>query len=70
MRLTQISLANPAAITIVAIAMLGAWSLVRISAQLSPQIDKSVVMVVNAWPRAHLRPDCHVAFCAVVSKVR
>ena len=39
MRLTQISLANPAAITIVAtvIVMLGVLSLIRIPAQLLPQ---------------------------------
>ncbi len=54
MRLTQISLANPAAIAIVAavVVLLGVLSVVRIPAQLLPQIEKPVVTVINAWPGA------------------
>jgi multidrug efflux pump subunit AcrB len=54
MRLTQISLANPAAIVIVAaiVIMLGILSLFQIPAQLLPQIEKPVVTVLNAWPGA------------------
>ncbi len=54
MRLTQLSLANPAAIMIVAalVVLLGLLSLVRIPAQLLPQIEKPVVTIVNAWPGA------------------
>jgi multidrug efflux pump subunit AcrB len=54
MRLTQISLANPAAIAIVAavITLLGVLSMSSIPAQLLPQIEKPVITVVNAWPGA------------------
>ena len=54
MRLTKASLANPAAIAIVAtlIVLLGVLSLLRIPAQLLPQIEKPVVTVINAWPGA------------------
>ncbi len=54
MRLTQISLANPAAIAIVAavVVLLGVLSMVRIPAQLLPQIEKPIVTVINAWPGA------------------
>ena len=54
MRLTKISLANPAAIAIVAavIVMLGVLSMINIPAQLLPQIEKPVVTVINAWPGA------------------
>ena len=54
MRLTQISLANPAAVAIVAavIVMLGAVSMFNIPAQLLPQIEKPVVSVDTAWPGA------------------
>ncbi|MGI9238661.1 MAG: efflux RND transporter permease subunit [Woeseiaceae bacterium] len=54
MRLTQISLANPAAIAIVAavIVLLGVLSVFRIPAQLLPQIEKPIVTVINAWPGA------------------
>ena len=54
MRLTQISLANPAAIAIVAaiVVMLGVLSMIRIPAQLLPQIEKPIVTVINAWPGA------------------
>ncbi len=54
MRLTRLSLANPAAITIVAavIVMLGVLSMVGIPAQLLPQIEKPIVTVINAWPGA------------------
>ena len=57
MRLTQISLANPAAIAIVAavIVMLGVLSLFSIPAQLLPQIEKPIVTVINAWPGASPR---------------
>jgi len=54
MRLTQISLANPAAIAIVAavIVLLGVLSMGRIPAQLLPQIEKPIITVFNAWPGA------------------
>ena len=54
MRLTQISLANPAAVAVVAAAvvMLGVLSMIGIPAQLLPQIEKPVVTVINAWPGA------------------
>jgi multidrug efflux pump subunit AcrB len=54
MRLTQISLANPAAIAIVAavIVLLGVLSMIGIPAQLLPQIEKPIVTVINAWPGA------------------
>ena len=54
MRLTQMSLANPAAIAIVAavVVLLGLLSMSRIPAQLLPQIEKPVITVLNAWPGA------------------
>ena len=54
MRLTQLSLANPAAIIVVAalVIMLGLLSIFRVPAQLLPNIEKPVVTVVNAWPGA------------------
>ena len=54
MRLTQISLANPVAIAIVAaiVVLLGLLSLLGIPAQLLPQIEKPVVTIINAWPGA------------------
>ena len=54
MRLTQISLANPAEITIVAavVVLLGVLSISTIPAQLLPQIEKPVITVFNAWPGA------------------
>lgn len=54
MRLTQQSLANPAAVAIVAavIAVLGLLSVFRIPAQLLPQIEKPIVTVFGAWPGA------------------
>ena len=54
MRLTQISLANPAAIAIVAavVVLLGVLSIINIPAQLLPQIEKPVVTVILAWPGA------------------
>lgn len=54
MRLTRISLANPAAIAIIAavIVLLGVLSMFRIPAQLLPQIEKPIVTVMNAWPGA------------------
>jgi multidrug efflux pump subunit AcrB len=57
MRLTQLSLANPAAITIVAavVVLLGLLSVLGIPAQLLPQIEKPIVTVVTAWPGASPR---------------
>ncbi len=57
MRLTRLSLANPAAIAIVAavIVMLGVLSVINIPAQLLPQIEKPIVTIVNAWPGASPR---------------
>lgn len=54
MRLTQTSLANPAAVAIVAavVALLGLLSVFRIPAQLLPQIEKPIVTVFTAWPGA------------------
>ena len=54
MRLTQLSLANPAAIAVVAAAvvMLGVLSMIGMPAQLLPQIEKPIVTVINAWPGA------------------
>lgn len=54
MRLTQTSLANPAAVVIVAavVIMLGILSVANIPAQLLPQIEKPVVTVATAWPGA------------------
>ena len=54
MRLTRMSLANPAAIAIVAavVVLLGLLSMTSIPAQLLPQIEKPVMTVVNAWPGA------------------
>jgi multidrug efflux pump subunit AcrB len=56
-RLTRTSLANPAAIAIVAavIVLLGVLSMVRIPAQLLPLIEKPIVTVVTAWPGASPR---------------
>ncbi|MFQ5608856.1 MAG: efflux RND transporter permease subunit [Woeseiaceae bacterium] len=57
MRLTQISLANPAAIAIVAavIVLLGVLSVLNIPAQLLPQIEKPIVTVFSSWPGASPR---------------
>ncbi|MEO1202635.1 MAG: efflux RND transporter permease subunit [Pseudomonadota bacterium] len=57
MRLTRASLANPAAVAIVAavIVLLGILSISRIPAQLLPQIEKPVVTVSAAWPGASPR---------------
>ena len=54
MRLTQQSLANPAAVTIIAlvVVMLGVLSILNIPAQLLPQIEKPVVTVIVSWPGA------------------
>ncbi len=54
MRLTRLSLANPAAITIVAavVVLVGLLSVFRIPAQLLPQIEKPIVTVILAWPGA------------------
>jgi multidrug efflux pump subunit AcrB len=57
MRLTRASLANPAAVAIVAavVVLLGVISIFRIPAQLLPQIEKPVVSVGAAWPGASPR---------------
>jgi multidrug efflux pump subunit AcrB len=57
MRLTRSSLANPAAVAIVAavVVLLGIMSIFRIPAQLLPQIEKPVVTVSAAWPGASPR---------------
>ena len=57
MRLTRASLANPAAVAIVAavVVLLGAISIFRIPAQLLPQIEKPVVTVGAGWPGASPR---------------
>jgi multidrug efflux pump subunit AcrB len=54
MRLTQASLANPAAIAIIAaiIALMGLLAMSNIPAQLLPQIEKPVITVFNSWPGA------------------
>ena len=54
MRLTKASLANPAAMIIIAavVVLLGALSLMKIPAQLLPQIEKPIVTVMTAWPGA------------------
>jgi multidrug efflux pump subunit AcrB len=56
-RLTRTSLANPAAVAIVAavVVLLGVLSLLRIPAQLLPQIEKPIVTVFTAWPGASPR---------------
>jgi multidrug efflux pump subunit AcrB len=57
MRLTRASLTNPAAVAIVAavVVLLGILSVLRIPAQLLPQIEKPVVTVSAAWPGASPR---------------
>ena len=57
MRLTRASLANPAAVAIVAavVVLLGIISIFRIPAQLLPQIEKPVVSIGAAWPGASPR---------------
>ncbi len=57
MRLTKTSLANPAAVAIVAsvVVLLGILSIFQIPAQLLPQIEKPVVTVAAAWPGASPR---------------
>ncbi len=57
MRLTRSSLANPAAVIIVAVVvlLLGVISVLRIPAQLLPPVEKPIVTVVNAWPGASPR---------------
>ena len=57
MRLTESSLANPAAVAIVAavVVLLGLLSITRIPAQLLPQIEKPIVTVMYAWPGASPR---------------
>ncbi len=57
MQLTRASLANPAAVIIVAavVVALGLFSIARIPAQLLPPIEKPVVTVSAAWPGASPR---------------
>lgn len=57
MRLTRSSLANPAAVAIVAavVVLLGLLSMTRIPAQLLPQIEKPIVTVMSSWPGASPR---------------
>jgi len=57
MRLTRSSLANPAAVAIIAavVVLLGIIAIFRIPAQLLPQIEKPVVSVGAAWPGASPR---------------
>jgi len=54
MRLTRASLANPSAVAIVAavVILVGVLSMLRIPAQLLPQIEKPIVTVMTAWPGA------------------
>ncbi|WP_144394432.1 efflux RND transporter permease subunit [Pleionea sediminis] len=54
MRLTRQSLHNPAAVIVVTaiILLLGVISLVRIPAQLLPDIEKPIISVINSWPGA------------------
>lgn len=57
MRLTKASLANPTAVAIVAsvVLLVGVLAMLRIPAQLLPQIEKPVVTVFTAWPGASPR---------------
>ncbi len=57
MRLTRSSLANPAAVAIVAavVVLLGILSVLRIPAQLLPRIEKPVITVGAGWPGASPR---------------
>jgi len=54
MRLTQRSLDNPAAVAVIAAAimLLGIISMLKMPAQLLPQIQKPIISVVNSWPGA------------------
>ncbi len=57
MRLTRSSLANPAAVVIVATVavLLGILSMLRMPAQLLPPVEKPIVTVINQWPGASPR---------------
>ena len=57
MKLTKSSLANPAAVAIVAavVMLLGVVSVFSIPAQLLPQIEKPVMSVMTSWPGASPR---------------
>ena len=57
MRLTKSSLANPAAVAIIAavVILLGVMSIFSIPAQLLPQIEKPVMSVAVSWPGASPR---------------
>ncbi|MEM9302326.1 MAG: efflux RND transporter permease subunit [Pseudomonadota bacterium] len=57
MRLTQLSIANPAAVAIVAavLVMLGLVSVFNMPAQLLPPIEKPIISVVSTWPGASPR---------------
>ncbi|GHF19496.1 acriflavine resistance protein B [Kordiimonas sediminis] len=54
MKLTKKSIHNPAAVAVVAAAvmLLGLLSMMRMPAQLFPDIEKPVMTVVNSWPGA------------------
>ncbi len=54
MKLTRRSLDNPAAVAVVAAAvmLLGVISLLNMPAQLLPQIQKPIITVINSWPGA------------------
>ncbi len=57
MRLTKVSLANPAVVAIVGavVVLLGILSIFSIPAQLLPQIEKPVISVGTSWPGASPR---------------
>ena len=57
MRLTKASLANPAAVVIVAavVILVGVLSMLRMPAQLLPQIEKPIMTIILAWPGASPR---------------
>ena len=54
MRLTRQSLDNPAAVAVIAAAimLLGIVSVLNMPAQLLPQIQKPIISVINSWPGA------------------
>ncbi len=54
MRLTRQSLANPAAVIVITaiVVLLGIISMLRIPAQLLPDIEKPIISIINSWPGA------------------
>lgn len=54
MRLTRQSINNPAAVAVVSalVLLLGIISILRIPAQLLPNIEKPIITVINSWPGA------------------